>query len=103
MKGKSLLENRQKLIKMADCSPYGWEVVKVYETNELVDGSDDEKRIQKAEKAAEKRLSERKKSNFHRYNSVASYRPPVRSTPYVMLKTTNIVSGVLHGNLVHSP
>lgn len=59
--GMSLLEERQKMIKLADRSDYGWELVNEYETDELAEDSDDEKRISKAEKAAEQRLLKKKK------------------------------------------
>ena len=65
-KGKKLLTNRQKLILLADHSDHGYDVVKNYEADELAEGSEDEKKIQKAEKAAqkeaEKRVAARKKS-----------------------------------------
>ena len=41
------LTNRQKLIKIADCSPLGWSTVKEYVTDELADDSGDEKRLRK--------------------------------------------------------
>ena len=59
--GKELLEARQKLIRLADRSEFGWDVVKEYEEDELAEGSDDEKRIQRAEKAAEKKAASKKK------------------------------------------
>ena len=47
--GIKLLAERQKLIKIADRSEYGWGVVTEYTADELADGSDDEKRLEKAE------------------------------------------------------
>lgn len=58
--GTELLQKRQKLIKLADRSEYGWDLVKEYESDELAADSDDEKKILKAEKAAEKRLAKKK-------------------------------------------
>ena len=52
--GKSLLGTRQKYIKMADRSEQGWAVVQEYKADALVDNSDNEKKIEKAEKAAER-------------------------------------------------
>ena len=52
---------RQKLIKIADRSEYGWGVVTEYTADELADGSDDEKRLEKAEKAAERKALKRKR------------------------------------------
>ena len=49
--GKHLLAERQKLIKIADRSANGWSVVAEY----TADDSDDEQRLEKAEKAAERK------------------------------------------------
>jgi hypothetical protein len=57
-----LLEERQKMIRLADRSEYGWDVVSEYQSDELAIDSDDEKRISKAEKAAEKKVLKWKKS-----------------------------------------
>ena len=46
-----LLEERQKMIRLADSSEYGWNIANKYEVDKLAEDSDDEKRI-KAEKAA---------------------------------------------------
>ncbi len=56
-KGRSLLAERQKLIKIADHSEFGWGVVAEYTANELAADSDDEK----AEKAAERKAAKRKR------------------------------------------
>ena len=53
--GKHLLAERQKLIKIADRSANGWGVVAEYTADELAVDSDDEKRLEKAEKAAERK------------------------------------------------
>ncbi|KAK3742432.1 hypothetical protein QZH41_002192 [Actinostola sp. cb2023] len=51
-----VIQKRQKLIKLADKSEAGWLAVQEYESDELADGSDDEKRIKKAqEKGARER------------------------------------------------
>ena len=41
--GITLLDERQKLIKIADSSPLGWKVVNEYQANPIADNSDDEK------------------------------------------------------------
>ena len=43
--GMSLLNYRQKIIKIADSSDLGWRVVQEYEANPLADDSDDEKKL----------------------------------------------------------
>ena len=60
-KGAHLLAERQKLIKIADRSANGWNVVAEYTADELADDSEDEKRIEKAERAAEKKAGLRNK------------------------------------------
>ena len=60
-KGRSLLEERQKLIRLADRSDHGWGVVDEYTADDLADDSDDEKRIERAEKAAERKSEKRRR------------------------------------------
>ena len=59
--GEALLLNRQKMIKLADRSELGWSVVEEYEADELADNSEDEKKIARAEKEAERKAIKRKK------------------------------------------
>ena len=54
-KSRLLLEERQKLIRLADRSDHGWGVVDESTADDLAENSDDEKRIEKAERAAERR------------------------------------------------
>ena len=54
--GMKLVRERQKLIRMADRSEHGWATVEEYLEDELADDSDDEKRIQKAEFRAGRKL-----------------------------------------------
>ena len=60
--GKDILFHRQKLIKLADKSDAGWKIVEEYESNELTDNSDDEKRIAKAEARASRKIRESSRS-----------------------------------------
>ena len=46
------IKKRKKLIKLADKSEAGWLAVQEYESDELADDSDDEKRIKKAQDKA---------------------------------------------------
>ena len=93
--GRKLIAGRQKLILLADRSQHGWDLVKQYEANELAEGSDDERKIRKAEKAAEKeavkRAAARKKSTrgmrrpapYQRDQRVATWpEPRVPYQPY---------------------
>jgi len=54
--GVSALKMRQKHIKVADCSDYGWGAVRRYQVDPLVDDSDDEKQLCRADKEAKRDL-----------------------------------------------
>jgi hypothetical protein len=73
-KGMAVLRHRQKLIKLADSSELGWGLVAEYETNELADDSDDEKRIQRSEFRAKNKAKDRLKKRSNRFSA--------RPTPY---------------------
>ena len=53
--GRQRIRKRQKLIKIADKSKDGWQVVAEYESDDLASGSDDEKRLKKAREAASRK------------------------------------------------
>ena len=66
--GIEMISHRQKLIKMADASESGWRVVTEYETNPLASDSDDEKRINRAESRASKKLKLEKAKRVKKYS-----------------------------------
>ena len=68
-----------KLIKLADTSDHGWQTVAEYMTNELADNSDDEKRIERAEKIAEKKAKKVKASKLPKPRP---FRPDLNRIPY---------------------
>ena len=71
--GITLLNHRQKLIKLADSSDMGWKVVKEYEANPLASDSEDEKRINKAKVRAVKK---------HKQDQVKRTRKSTRFSSY---------------------
>lgn len=73
--GMQILEHRQKLIKLADSSELGWRTVEEYETSNLADDSDDEKRMIKAENRAQRKAKMRSKG--------VNRGRPRRTHPYV--------------------
>ena len=83
--GKAALEARIKLIKLADTSEHGWQTVAEYVTNELAENSDDEKRIGRAERAAERKAKKKAKSSnalkARRVSSIAKVTTPVVHNP----------------------
>lgn len=58
--GIELLNYRQKLVKMADSSEFGWKVVQEYTANPLADDSDDDKKILRAQSRAERKIKAEK-------------------------------------------
>ena len=59
-KGEESLKRRMRLIKIADRSDHGWKTIEAYEDDELALDSDDQKRLARAEKEAEKRANKKK-------------------------------------------
>ena len=84
-KGRSLLEERQKLIRLADRSDHGWGVVDEYTADDL---ADDEKRIERAEKAAERKAEKRRKK--HGQASGKSRGGPPRFPPAAQAQVTGM-------------
>ncbi|XP_071501408.1 uncharacterized protein [Diadema antillarum] len=63
LEASRLLAHRQKLIRLADRSSLGWATVKEYVTDDLVENSDNEKHLRKAEKAAAAKKAETAKKS----------------------------------------
>lgn len=65
--GIVLLNNRQKLVKLADKSEFGWATIQEYVDDELADNESDARKIKKAEKRASARIKsnqeKKKKAN----------------------------------------
>ncbi|KAK3085931.1 hypothetical protein FSP39_010930 [Pinctada imbricata] len=84
--GINLLNDREKLIKIADSSPMGWKVVTEYQANPIADNSDDEKKIHKAQTRAEKKAKEahiarRARALPHPYTRSYTYPVPGSQKP----------------------
>jgi hypothetical protein len=67
-KHKSLIEKRNKLIPFADKSPPGWTAVDEYQSDDLAEDSEDEKKLRAAERRALTKIkldkqSEKKSTN----------------------------------------
>ena len=60
--GMSLIARRQKLLKLADRSEWGWAVVDEYVEDDLADVSGDEKRMERAELAAGRKIARKRKA-----------------------------------------
>jgi hypothetical protein len=58
--GIGIVQERQKMIKLADSSDLGWKVVQEYESNPIADDSEDEKRMNRALSKAERKAKSEK-------------------------------------------
>ena len=92
--GIELLNHRQQLIKMADLSESGWRVVTEYETNPLASDSDDEKRINRAESRASKKLLKLEQSKrVKKASRLSSWPSSIRVDPVLPSAHRAITSG----------
>ena len=57
--GTQLIAKRQKVVKLADKSEFGWETVNEYLADDLASDDEDAKRIKKAERSAARKVKQR--------------------------------------------
>ena len=63
--GMGVVFKRIKAIKFADKSEFGWQTVNEYLSDELASDSDDEKRMYRAERGAEKKIKDKSRRQLH--------------------------------------
>ena len=74
---KSLIAKRNKLFRFVDKSPANWTAVEEYESDELADDSEDEKKLCSAERRALVKIREKKhKHASNRSNTTATHPKP---------------------------
>ena len=83
--GIALVTKRMKVIKIADRSQYSWATVQEYLSDELTSDSEDEKRLFRSERRAEKKVKEAKKKRSQKYQQrrfqpYSSFNPHLRSS-----------------------
>ena len=61
-KSLEIIDRRQKLIRLADSSVYGWATVTEYEAPQLADDEDDDNKITRAENRAGRKIKQKKAS-----------------------------------------
>ena len=59
--GTGIVSKRIKAIKLADKSEFGWQTVNEYLSDELASDSDDEKRMYRAERRAERKIKDKRR------------------------------------------
>ena len=77
--GEKLILYRQKLIRIADRSEFGWATVQEYEDDELAENSDDEKKLFKSEFRANRKMKadkNKRKKDLPRRDWRPRYQPP---------------------------
>ena len=64
-----------KIIKVADRSEFGWTTVKEHEEDDLASDSDDERRLFRSEKRAERVITKARRARSRHERTHAGYRP----------------------------
>ena len=80
--GMALAKSRCKLILMADKSDFGWSTVSEYVADELAENSEDDKKIQKAERLAERKVAKKRKLKERKRPTMTASGTPAIHLPY---------------------
>ena len=78
--GIALVTKRMKVIKIADKSQYSWATVQEYLSDELASDSEDEKRLFRSERRAEKKVKRSQKYQHQRFQPYPPFNPNHRSS-----------------------
>lgn len=73
--GIKLLNNRQKLVRMADASDLGWRIVQEYVSNPLASDEEDEKRMNRAEARANRKVKQERQKKLDKAQKSRRFTP----------------------------
>ena len=93
--GLQAIACRQKHIKLADYSELGWQVVAVYESDDLASDSDDEKRLFKAEKETERRSKQNRAASAGKKRAYFTKGGPSTPRPSARPEGSSSVAGAV--------
>lgn len=87
----ALIQKRQKLIKLADKSEAGWLVVDEYESDELAENSEDDKKIRKAQDKAVRKKKQMQQARSKRQRTNPSSSTMVRPEDQQLFRGTLLI------------
>ena len=94
--GIALVTKRMKVIKIAHKSQYSWATVQEYLSDELASDSEDEKRLFRSERRAEKKVKDvkKKRSQKYQHQRFQPHPPLITVLPY-RLRMRFLIQGVV--------